>query len=415
MTARANVPTFTVTGTVDDALSTVTVNGAPAAVDPATKTFSAPGIILTLGPNTITATAVDALGNSASTSCVVYLDLPAAKKVPRGAITVQGTVDDSAAQVSVNSVSATVSAGTFTASVSLVTGLNTLTATAEDRAGNVRTATIRVFALPPKRPPAKPTVGTVGDPIPEVTTANTITLGGTKTKGTSIWINGQQVAGLSDALTWTATLTLAEGDNELIVVAKDASGAASAETRVTVIVDNLPPVVTFQPPAKTNFNPFPAAGSVDDSQTTVSINGKSAARTKRAFEVFVPLTLGPNTLHLVATSPNGFVTTKDDPIELGTKPSLTSVQPADGAKLYLSTAVTLKGTAVDAQNDPIEYQILLDTQVLKAWSAQASQVWTPTAAGLGLHTVEVRARDAFGDQDTEQVEVLVIRPPIQHP
>ena len=404
--------TITVTGTIDDPAASVTVNGTAAALDAAAKTFNAPGIVLALGPNTITVTATDALGNAASRAITVYLDLPAAKKLPRFSITVTGTVDDLAASVTVNGIQAGISGGQFSASVPLVSGLNTLTAAATDVWGRTGTTSIRVVVPSPHRPPPRPTVGTVGEPIPAVTTASSITIGGTKTHGTSIWINGKQVAGLSDELTWTAIVTLVEGDNELLVVAKDAGGTESAETRVLIIVDNLPPVVTFQPPAKTNFNLLLVTGSVDDSLTTVTINGLAASRTKRAFEVSVPLALGPNTLHLVATSPNKHVTTKDYPVTLGTIPTIQAVQPTDGAKLYVAAAATLQGAAVDAENDPVEYQILLDSQVLKEWSSQPSLLWTPPATALGVHAVEVRARDGFGGHGAQQTEVFVLNKPV---
>ena len=143
-------------------------------------------------------------------------------------------------------------------------------------------------------------------------------------------MNGVEVVPLSDATEWTATITLTEGDNVLVIVAKDAAGNASTSATVTIIVDNLPPVVTFAPPAKTNFTPALLAGSVDDSKTTVTINGVAANRTGRTFELTTPLSLGPNAFHLVATSPNGYVTAADYTVILGTICLLyTSPSPRD--------------------------------------------------------------------------------------
>ena len=72
--------TIPVTGTVDDPSAAVTVNGMPATVSGGTFTAQ---VVLMLGPNTIAVAATDPLGNAASTSMVVYLDLPPAKKTPR--------------------------------------------------------------------------------------------------------------------------------------------------------------------------------------------------------------------------------------------------------------------------------------------------------------------------------------------
>ncbi len=156
--------TITVTGTIDDATATITVNTMPATISGGT--FSAPGVLLVQGPNTITAVATDAAGNRVSKSIIVYLDLPAAQKTTRFSTLVTGTIDDPSATVAVNGVPAAIAAGTFTASVPLTNGLNTLTATATDPAGNTARRSIRVFVPLPTRPPAMPTVGTVGTPPP---------------------------------------------------------------------------------------------------------------------------------------------------------------------------------------------------------------------------------------------------------
>jgi hypothetical protein len=184
---------------------------------------------------------------------------------------------------------------------------------------------------------------------------------------------------------------------------------------VNIIVDNLAPVVTFQPPPKTNANPVTLTGSVDDSLTTVKINGITANRTAKAFDVAVPLTLGANTLTLIATSPRGLVTQRTAAITLGTLPTITSTSPANGTKLYAGMARMLQLTATDAQNDPIEYQVLVDGVALGPWSATATTSWTPNLGQLGVHTLTFSARDADGGSRTKDIEVYVVRPPIQHP
>ncbi|CAG0942067.1 partial Alpha-agarase, partial [Anaerolineae bacterium] len=61
-------------------------------------------------------------------------------------ITVTGTIDDDTAAVEVNGIVATLSGGTFTATgVPLTEGLNTLTATATDPAGNASTSSVQVM------------------------------------------------------------------------------------------------------------------------------------------------------------------------------------------------------------------------------------------------------------------------------
>ena len=72
-------------------------------------------------------------------------------------VTVSGTIDDNLAQVTINTIQANVSEGTFSASVPLSLGSNTITVSATDQANNNSTTTIHlVFA--DNTPPTTPTV-----------------------------------------------------------------------------------------------------------------------------------------------------------------------------------------------------------------------------------------------------------------
>jgi len=370
---------------------------------------------LTAGPNTITAVAIDRLGNQRSKSITVYLDLPQAQKESRFNIVVSGTVNESSATVSVNGIPAGIASGQFTVSVPLVSGYNKLTATAVDLAGNKASASIGVFVPPPAQLPPMPTVGTMGPTIPTVTTQSQLTLGGTKTPGTSIWMNGKQVYAADSGTTWTATISLTEGDNDLVIVARDATGASSAQATLTVVLDTLPPVVTFTPPAKTNFNPVLLKGSVDDHLTTVTVNGVAVGLNKRDFQFSLPLTLGPNALHLVAVSPNGYSTPRDYVITLGTIPTIQTILPPDGQKLYVGNATSITITASDLENDPIHYQISAGAQILMDWTLLPSFTWTPSLTSLGAQPLTATAQDDYGGSNAKQSDVFVLRRPIDHP
>ncbi len=322
-------------------------------------------------------------------------------------ILVTGTVDDPTASVVVNGIPATVSSGTFSANVPLVEGPNTLTAVFTDPAGNSSSVSITVTLN--TQPPPRPTVWT---PL-AVTTASSYPLSGTKTPGTSIWINWVEVAPLSDSTTWSATVNLVEGDNILLIVAKSALGNVSASATANIIVDNLPPVITVAPPAKTNLNPFTLTGTVDDSLTRVEVNGIVATRSARSFEAAVPLLEGPNTLTITATSPRGYVSTKTHAMTLGTIPTITNLQPPDGTKRPAGTTITIQITATDKETDPLEFQILNNGAVLVDWTSSSSNPWTPTEADRGSHTLEVRVRDGFGGYASQQVEVYVAHRQVQ--
>ena len=135
--------TVTVTGTVNELVTGVTVNGVTATITG--SSFTAAGVPLSLGPNTITATATDVAGNTASAQITVVLGAK---------INVQGTVDVSVTAVTVNGVTASLGSGTFSALVPMTLGVNTITANAQDAAGNTGTSTSRTFlARPPVEHP----------------------------------------------------------------------------------------------------------------------------------------------------------------------------------------------------------------------------------------------------------------------
>ncbi|GEP42062.1 carboxypeptidase regulatory-like domain-containing protein [Brevifollis gellanilyticus] len=153
----ANTSVVHVTGTTSSPATTVNVNLTPAVVTG--NSFSA-DVPLTEGANTLTAVATNPLGLVATTSVNVSRDT----EKPRVGInaplensvttkssvtvtgifsdTVIGTVNSEQGTVVVNGVPALVANRTFIASnVPLTPGLNTLTVTGTDRAGNVGTAT----------------------------------------------------------------------------------------------------------------------------------------------------------------------------------------------------------------------------------------------------------------------------------
>ncbi len=326
------------------------------------------------------------------------------------AITIEGSVNKPLASVEVNGVPATVSGATFRAEgIRLVEGPNLITTIASDPAGH--RATVHLTVHLDTHPPARPTVVAPG----VLSQATGQALGGTKTPGTSIWVavNGGawiEAVAQNGETTWAATLPgLREGDNVVRIAAKDEAGNLSTSATVDLLVDQWPPVVAWQPVAKTNFNPIRVTGSVDDRLTTVTINGARASRAGLAFEADVPLALGPNTVRLVAVSPNGHVTDASAAVTLGTVPAIQSVQPPDGALLEVGALADLRVGATDRENDPIAYQILIDGAPISPWGPSASATWTPGLSQRGLRRIEMRARDDFGGMASQPLEVFVVR------
>ncbi len=162
--AYLNTAPVTVSGTVGDPAAQVTVNGVTAPVSGGTFVATIP---LNEGPNTLTAVATNSNGTTSTGSSQVTIDTtpphvqiysPANNGATSDAtVTVTGLVNDivvgtvnpQQATVTVNGVSAQVINRTFTATnIPLVQGVNTISATGVDRAGNGNTKTITVTRQP---------------------------------------------------------------------------------------------------------------------------------------------------------------------------------------------------------------------------------------------------------------------------
>jgi len=151
---------ITVSGTVDDLNAVVTVNGVSASSSGGT--FTASGVVLREGANSITATGTNAGGAASTASVNVILDTTPptcalihqrsgcsdyATDYVTGLVNdvVSGTVNAGQVKVTINGVQATVGNRSFMAEdVLLVPGKNVITAVATDRAGNVNQSQITV-------------------------------------------------------------------------------------------------------------------------------------------------------------------------------------------------------------------------------------------------------------------------------
>lgn len=111
---------------------------------------------------------------------------------------------------------------TWNTTKTLVEGANSIVVTVRDIVGTESLpVTVRV------------TLDTVlpSEPVmslpPEVTTTRTQVLSGTKEAGTAVLINGEVVVPTNDQTTWSATVTLQEGENRFVVQSVDRAGNKS--------------------------------------------------------------------------------------------------------------------------------------------------------------------------------------------
>ncbi|MBI5548879.1 MAG: hypothetical protein HY901_33780, partial [Deltaproteobacteria bacterium] len=192
-------------------------------------------VTLSEGTNVLEAVAFDAAGNSARASVSVVRDTTAPQvviatpeegtRLTALSVSVTGTVTDATAvTLTVNGAAVAVQGdGSFSATVSLSTGLNTIAAVATDAVGNSGQATrsVRANATAP--------VLTISEPADGTTTiAESILVRGTVTPGdasdeVAVTVDGASV-GVSTQGEFQTYVTLAEGPKTLVVVATDGYG-----------------------------------------------------------------------------------------------------------------------------------------------------------------------------------------------
>lgn len=245
----------TISGTVGEkAEVTLIVNEGQQPIPAETENgaFTAKGVKLREGPNTITAKATGSSGNVGTSTIKITADTTPpniAITVPRNlamtnkkTISVSGTVDDPASAVYVNNTPVQVSKGMFTLSgVSLAEGENAVTATAIDPAGNRSRSAIIIVVLKTSRP-AAPCFAE----MPSATCSGAVVVRGTADPGSQveIFLNNRSMGSVrtDESGLFSLKTTLTEGKNSFIAVATDAVGNVSEPSApLSGFLDTKPP------------------------------------------------------------------------------------------------------------------------------------------------------------------------------
>ena len=399
-----------VTGTVTDAspITSFKINGNNVTL---TNGAFSTSIALSVGSNTITAVACDAVGNTSTAYLTVTrangptvaISSPANGLLTRNTpITVTGTFGGAApVTVSVNGVQATLSGSSYSAAVPLVEGSNTLRATATNAAGSATAVvTVKLDTTPPVVTITFPPNGTL-------TAAGSSVVTGTVADASPIatlTVNGSAVTLTNGA--FSTTVALALGANPIAATATDAAGntgsAAISVTRAT------PPTVAITAPANgllTRVTPTTVTGTVSGTApVAVTVNGVNAAVTGSSYTATVPLSEGANTLTAVATNAVGSANASVS-VTLDTHPPVVTIaSPADGATLASGT-VTVTGTVADAS--PIASFAINGTPVTLSGNAFT----TSLPLSLGANPISASATDAAGNSGSSAISVTRAAPP----
>lgn len=404
-----NEASILVEGTVHDSTAVaITINGTTVSANPSgvfSYSFS-----LTEGTNIIAVVATDAAGNSTTVSRTVNRSsVPPAITVASpvdGTITNQSTVivsgtvtSTNTAQLTVNGASVTIGAGgTFSTSVTLSEGTNTITITATDGVGNSSSVVRTVYkdSIPPSLSLAQPAQGFI-------TSQSSVTIQGLVSDSTAVTVTANGVSvpvGTGGA--FSAPVALTEGTNAITIVATDAAGNSSTVTR-TVIKDSTPPVLTVSSPADgsvTNQSSATVSGTALDSTTvTLTINGVTTPLgTNGSFSSSMTLLEGTNALTLIATDAAGNKTTVVRNVRLDTAPPQLIVAAPQNNSVTNQKPVTVSGTVSDAT----AVTLTINGTAVSAANGTFSASYMLTE---GLNTFIVVATDAAGNSSSQTENV----------
>ena len=392
---------LTVTGTVSDTLSglaSVTCNSTAAVVSNATFTCN---LLLAEGANTIRVQATDMAGNVGTASLAVTVDtlppqvtitspasLSAGHQTP---IPVTGTVSADATSVTVNGIPATISNRTWTATVPLQEGNNTLTAAARDAAGNVGTTSLQVTL-----DTTPPTLMATLIPQPNVVGWN----------NTDVTVSFQATDSLSGIATVTppVTVTADSADHVVHGTAMDRAGNSST-LDVHVHLDKTPPGVTVTSPAngttlKTSVTTI--TGTISDvlsGVASVTCNGTTATVSNTTFTCNLSLAEGANTIHVQATDVAGNVGTANLAVTVDTIPPQVTITSPAPLSIGNQTPVSVTGTvSADATS----------VTVNGVPATITNQTWTATVAlQEGNNTLTAVAHDNVGNMGTASSQMTL--------
>jgi MYXO-CTERM domain-containing protein len=424
--SSTNDTTPTYSGTVEaGATVVITVDGTVlgnATVTGTTWTFT-PTVPLAEGPHTVTATASDDAGNTASDSNNFTVDTTA----PTVAVTTpaegsstndttptySGTVEAGATViitvdgVVLGNATVTGTTWTFTPTVPLAEGPHTVMATASDDAGNTASDS-NTFTVDLTAPAVAVTTPAEGSSTNDTTPAYS----GTVEAGATVVITVDGVV-LGNATvtgtTWTFTPTvpLLEGPHTVMATATDDAGNTASDSN-DFTVDVTAPTVAVTTPAEgssTNDTTPTYSGTVEAGATVViTVDGTvlgnaTVTGNTWTFTPTVPLAEGPHTVTATATDTAGNSASDSNDFIVDTlAPAVEVTTPAEGSSTNDSTPA-YSGT-VEAGATVV---IMVDGVVLgNATVTGTTWAFTPTVPlAEGSHTVTATATDVAGNSASD--------------
>jgi Domain of unknown function (DUF4082)/Bacterial Ig-like domain/Bacterial Ig domain len=455
-TTTTSVTPLTIGGTASDAVGVTQItwsnNRGGSGTAAGTTSWSVTGVVLQTGANVLTVTALDAAGNSSSdaitvtytpdtTAPAVVITSPTSASsttVTASSLALGGTASDSVGVTQVTWSNDRGGSGTASgttnwsvSAIALQSGVNVLTVTARDAAGNTSGDSISVTYTPDTTLPAVTITGPTSNTTLTVTTSP-LSLSGTASDNVGVtqvsWSNNRGGSGNATGTTsWSvSSITLQSGANILTVTARDAAGNTSTDTlTVTYNPDVTQPAVTITSPTSNatltvTTSPMTLGGTASDNIAVTQVswtNSRGGSGTATGTTSWttgnVTLQSGSNTLTVTARDAAG--NTRTDVLTVTytpdtTQPSVTITAPTSNTTLAVTAStMTLGGTASD--NIGVT-QVTWTNNRGGSGTATGTTSWTTGNVTLlsGSNTLTVTARDAAGNTRTDVLTVTYTPP-----
>ncbi|MDY7229590.1 PKD domain-containing protein [Hyalangium rubrum] len=219
------------------------------------------------------------------------------------------------------------------------------------------------------------------------------------------------------------SVRLSGGEHRLSLDVTDSGGKqARAQLSVTVIVEDQPPVATIESPtAGATFEegtPIPLKGKAVDPETG-ALSGAALTWSSDSGGIigtgtqlsFTGAARGVHRLLLSAVDPGGqagyaSVTVTVVPPGTNQKPVVTLTQPTEGSRFFTTQAITLEGSATDAEDGTLADSALAWTSSKDGTLGTGRQV-TGVVLSAGVHALTLTATDSLGATASASVLVTV--------
>lgn len=348
---------------------------------------------------------------------VVAITAPAEGQVVAASpIQVTGTVTDASAitSVTVNGQPASLSGGSFTASVTLVSGPNTITAEATDAAGHVGRATVTVTlggdTTPPQIAITAPQAGTFVLQIRPEIAVTFSDESGVDSASLALTANGTPLPAdcqpAEGGARCTPSADLPQGSVLLAASVRDlADNTGSAS--IQVIVDSVELEVVLTSPENnlvTKDDQVAVTGTVPFDVVKVDVNGVPANLSGTSFSATVPLREGVNMVVALATKSNGRTGAASIQVTRDLAPPIVRISsPRDGL-VSPTNRVPVTGVVNDIVTGGMTPQVMVNG--VEAGVMNGSFMLEGIELLPGPNTIEAVASDAVGNTGRHAITVI---------